>query len=60
MARPPIERPPQIRARKPLDRFKASQLVANILAQHPPAIRAAIVQMALANDTAIQPELPLS
>jgi hypothetical protein len=56
---PTRERPPQIRARTSIDRFKAAQLVANILAPFPPTVRTAILAMALAGDVDRQPELPL-
>lgn len=56
---PTRERPPQIRARTPVDRFKAAQLVANILAPFPPTVRTAILAMALAGDVDRQSELPL-
>jgi len=56
---PKKERPPQLTARKSIDRFKAAKLVANILAHFPPNVRAAILQMALAGETDRQVELPV-
>ncbi len=53
------EKPPQLTARKSIDRFKAARLVANILAPFSPSIRAVIVTMATAGDTDRQVELPV-
>lgn len=58
-ANPPRERPPQLRARTTIDRFKAANLVANILAPFGPNIRQVIIAMALAGETDRQADLPL-